>query len=107
MKTDEHKTLSEQEFDENYTLIPNPFNPFAGWTIGDGPGYLFETYGEELAYVRNVDPRRVWTLLENDDGNPYILSGLRFVNRIGHFVSEELVPDHFIVQVRLSTIHEE
>jgi hypothetical protein len=51
----------------------------------------FETYGEELDYVRSVydeDPRRVWTLVDGDDGNLYIVDGYHLVNRINYFVTE-------------------
>jgi hypothetical protein len=52
----------------------------------------FETYGEELDYVRSVydtDPRRVWTLIDGDDGNLYIVDGYHLVNRINYFVTEK------------------
>jgi len=51
----------------------------------------FETYGEELDYVRSVydkDPRRVWTLVDGDDGNLYIVDGYHLVNRVNYFVTE-------------------
>ena len=51
----------------------------------------FETYGRDLDYVRSVhdtDPRRVWTLVDGDDGNLYIVDGFHLVNRINYFVTE-------------------
>jgi hypothetical protein len=51
----------------------------------------FETYGEELDFVRSVydtDPRRVWTLVDGDDGNLYIVDGYHLVNRVNYFVTE-------------------
>ena len=48
----------------------------------------FETYGEELEFVRAQDPRCVWTLVDGDDGNLYIVDGYHFVNRINYFVTE-------------------
>jgi len=41
--------LTEDEFDDQVTLVSNHLNPLASWAIGDEPGSLFETYGEELA----------------------------------------------------------
>jgi hypothetical protein len=52
----------------------------------------FETYGEDLEYVlsvANTEPRRVWTLVEGDDGNLYIVDGYHFVNRLNYFVTKE------------------
>lgn len=48
----------------------------------------FETYGEELEFVRAQDPRCVWTLVDGDDGNLYIVDGYHFVNRVNYFVTE-------------------
>jgi hypothetical protein len=48
----------------------------------------FETYGQELEFVRAQDPRRVWTLVDGDDGNLYIVDGYHFVNRINYFVTQ-------------------
>ena len=35
--------LTEDEFTERYTTVPNHLNPHAAWMTGDGPGTLFET----------------------------------------------------------------
>ena len=52
----------------------------------------FETYGEELDYVRSVadtEPRRVWTLVDGADGNLYIVDGYHLVNRVNYFITKE------------------
>src|SRR5690348_14429772 len=67
--------LSEDAFDTNYPLLTNHLNPTASWAYGEGIGCLFETYGEELAFVRRQDPRTVWTFIDGDDGDQYVLSG--------------------------------
>jgi hypothetical protein len=71
--------FTEDEFEQRYTLAPNHLNPNASWTYGEGNGCLFETYGEELAFVRQQDPRTVWTLIEGDDAQ-YLLSGFHIVS---------------------------
>jgi hypothetical protein len=51
----------------------------------------FETYGDDLEFVRSVyetDPRKVWTLVEGDDGNLYITSGYHLVNRLNYFITK-------------------
>jgi hypothetical protein len=85
--------LTEDEFNEKYPLVTNHLNPNASWTYGDGPGYLFETYGEELAFVRSRDPRTIWTLVDCHDSNQYVISGYRLVNRIGYLISTVPFPE--------------
>ena len=60
--------MSEDAFDAQYPLLTNHLNPHATWAFGDGPGSLFETYGEELEFVRQQDPNTVWTLVDGDEG---------------------------------------
>jgi hypothetical protein len=99
--TDTPVEITEEEFDARYPLLTNHLNPHASWAFGDGPGCLFETYGEELAFVRQQDPRTVWTLVDGDEGDQYLASGLHFVNRIGYLVSTVPVPDDIDIQVHI------
>jgi hypothetical protein len=85
--------LTEDEFQANYPLVANHIDPNASCAFGDGPGCLFETFGEELAFVRGQNPRTIWTLVDGDDGNQYILSGYHLVNRIGYLISIIPFPD--------------
>lgn len=48
---------------------------------------LFETYGDDLAFVDSCNPAHVWTLVETDTGGEKIIEGMRFVNRLGYFVT--------------------
>lgn len=64
-------------------------------------GMLFETYGEELAYVHaKKDQWLVWTLVEDDDGNNAIVSGYHYVNQLGYFVCENPVNPKNFIEVR-------
>lgn len=65
---------------EDYRPIGNKFRP------GE---QMFETFGPELEYVKAQPENKVWTLMDDDDGNPVIVSGFHFVNRVGHFVTEK------------------
>ena len=94
-------TLTEDEFDEQFPLITNHLNPNASWAFGDGPGCLFETYGEELEFIRHQDPNRVWTFVDGDDGDQYVISRPHFVNRIGYLVSREPIPDNTSIEVHI------
>jgi hypothetical protein len=99
--TDTFIELTEDEFDALYPLVPNHINPSAGWAIGDGGGCLFETFGEEFAFIRRQDPRKVWTLIDGEDGDMYVVSGLHFVNRVGYLLSTIAVPEDATIQVHL------
>lgn len=103
--------LTEDEFEQRFTPMQNHLNDNACWN-----GCLFQTPGEELAFVRQQDPRRVWTLVANDDEaeeaiddngdgylirNDYILSGFHWTDRIGYFISEQPVPDDIDIEVRI------
>lgn len=58
-------------------------------SFAEGHGFnesLFETYGDDLAFVNSCDKLHVWTLVETDDGDR-IIEGCRFVNRLGYFVT--------------------
>ena len=99
--------LTEDEFDTRFPLLSNHINPSAGWGVGDGPGCLFETYGDEFDYVRRFDPRRVWTLLDGDDGDLYVVSGLHMVNRVGYLLSRDPVPDNQYFQVHIPMSQDE
>ena len=85
--TDAPIEMTEDEFDARYPLRRNHLNLHASWAFADEGGCLFETYGEELAFVRQQDPRTVWTFVDGDDDDQYVVSGFHFVNRIGYLVS--------------------
>jgi hypothetical protein len=76
----EHKL---DAWEEKYQPIQNHVDANAG--------DKFETYGEELDYVLSIadtEPKRVWTLVDGDDGNLYITSGYHLVNRINYFITK-------------------
>ena len=93
--------MTEDEFDDRYTLKTNHLNPHAGWAYDNGPGCLYGTHGEELEFVRQQDPRTVWTLVDGDDGGQHIISGFHFVNRIGYLISTDAVPEGVDIEIRI------
>jgi hypothetical protein len=93
--------ITEDEFDATYPLISNHLRPDAGWVYGESGGCLFETYGEELAFVRRQDPRTVWTLVDGDDGDQYLLSGFHLVNRVGYLISTVPMAEGADIQVHI------
>jgi hypothetical protein len=93
--------LTEDEFDDRFPLKPNHLNATAGWALGDAGGCLFETNGEELAFVKRQDPRTVWTLVDGDDEKMYVVNGFHFVNRVGYLLSTVPVLDNVTIEVHL------
>lgn len=93
--------LTEDQFDARYKLRTNHLNPHASWAFGDGTGCLFETYGEELDFVRSQDPQTIWTFVDGDDGDQYVMSGYHLVNRIGYLLSIEPVPEGTDIEVHI------
>jgi len=77
-------------WDEKYKPIPNHI---------DKGNDKFETYGEELDYVlsiANTEPKRVWTLVDGDDGNLYIVDGYHLVNRVNYFITKNPFEGEFM-----------
>lgn len=81
MKT--YKIMTEQEWFEQYKPIKNTIDDNASVN-----GYMFETYGDELAYVVTKDLENIWTYSDDDSGTPFISNGYHLVNRIGYFITE-------------------
>ncbi len=97
-----HIEMTEDEFDERYPLVPNHLNPNATWSLSDsGGGCLFETFGKELAFVRQQEPRTIWTLIDGEDGDLYVVSGYHFVNRVGYLISKVPFPEGVLIEVHI------
>jgi len=105
--TDTTIQLTEEAFAALYPLRTNHLNPAASWAYDENGGCLFETYGDEIAFVREQDPRAVWTLSDGDDGGQYVLSGFHVVNRIGYLVSTVPVPEGTTIRVHIPMPSEE
>ena len=78
--------LTEEEWFDKFKPIPNHIDENASFSDGDN-GYMFETYGEELDFVKSHQSNRIWTYCDNDFGGTSIFQGMRIVNRIGYFVT--------------------
>ena len=56
-------TLSEDDFASKYRPISNHLDASASFDWGEGYGTLFETFGDELTFVRSQPADTIWTLL--------------------------------------------
>jgi hypothetical protein len=80
------KKITEEQFDEQFTLVKNHIDDNASWE-----GNMFETYGSEAMHVYDKarEGNNVWTIIEGDDDTMFITSGIHLVNRIGYLITEE------------------
>ncbi|CCQ74242.1 Conserved protein of unknown function [Magnetospira sp. QH-2] len=79
---------------ERYRPIHNEFDKNAPFE-----GAMFETYGEELCFVRSCSPEKIWTLLDGEDARMRIGSGFHLVNRIGYFITNDPVPNGTSIEI--------
>ena len=80
------KKLTEDEFYEQFNMVTNHIDDNASFD-----GCMFETFGEELKYVKEFakkNPDKVWTILDSD-GKMFYSTGVHLVNRLGYFITEE------------------
>lgn len=56
--------------------------------------YMYETYGEELEFVKKQNPNNIWTLIESDNGKLYIVYGLHLINRFGYIITKKPWKNH-------------
>ena len=91
--------LTFDEWLDTYKPIPNYLDENASFQNESGFGVMFETYGEEVDFVKQQDPNRIWMYGSGDDGGLYIWSGWGFVNRLGYFVTEVPFPENTTIQV--------
>ena len=90
----------EMSFDEScdvYKPIKNHIDTNASFD-----GAMFETYGEEVDFVKATDEDRIWMYGDGDDGAAYLWNGWGFVNRIGYFITEVPCPPDTTIQVLVS-----
>jgi len=89
----------EMDFDEwvqTYKPITNHLDNNASFD-----GLMFETYGQEVEFVKSQDPNTIWMYGDGDNGS-YIWSGWGFVNRIGYFVTKVPFHQDTLIQIQVS-----
>lgn len=89
--------MTFEEADEKFKFIPNNYDEYSSLD-----GLMFETYGDEVEFVKSQPENRIWMYGDGDDGGTYIWSGWGFVNRIGYLVSQIPVPENTTIQIKMS-----
>ena len=95
--------LTEDEFCSQFRPLPNPIVSNAPMDFGDAKGCLIETFGPEAEFIRSFDRRRVWTLIDDNAGSMYIISGQRWINRLGYLITAKPWPENAVVEVKLES----
>lgn len=71
-----------------YDYWVDNFKPMPNHLINDGDTLHYETYGEEVEYVKLQDNHHIWTEVDGDSGT-YIVAGYHFVNRISYYITNK------------------
>lgn len=93
----EYKPISEVDFYEKYKPVINHLErkrqpkSVADEDIASYGGAMYETYGEDVEYIRSLckegKENLVWTITDCD-GELIVQTGCWLINRIGYIVTE-------------------
>lgn len=89
--------IKEQSWFDKYKPIKNHLDDNASFD-----GYMYETYGEEMEFVRSQPLNTIWTLIHGDYDSLFLDNGMHVVNRIGYFITTNPWPDDTVVEVIIS-----
>jgi hypothetical protein len=99
--------MTFEEWEAAYKPIFNHIDKNASFQDEDGNGLMFETYGDEVEFVKSQSPDKIWMYGDGDDGGSYIWNGWHIVNRIGYFVTEVPCPPNTTIQIQVGDSPEE
>ena len=86
------KFMTYDYWETNFKPIKNKISKYA-----DDDLIHFETYGEEVEFVKAqyaINPKTIWTEVDGDEGS-YIVAGYHFVNRIHYYITENPWTDEY------------
>lgn len=85
--------MTMEEWEATYKPIKNHLDSNASFQDESGEGIMFETYGDEIEFVKSHDPKYIWTYTHGDENSGWINNGWGFVNRLGYFITEVPCPE--------------
>jgi len=92
-------SLTPTEWHEQFKPIPNSLSRYNV----DGTDINFETFGEDLEFVKeHVDQNLVWTFSDGDMCS-FISNGYHYVNRLNYYVCSVPYDEDTIYEVITST----
>jgi len=74
----------------SYEKFVDDFEPYTN-TMSDDRGYnntMYETFSPEIDHVKAQNPEYIWTLIDGENNNSWIIPGFHFVNRLGYFITK-------------------
>lgn len=77
------------EWEAHFKPIVNHLDPQASWQTddGNGTGIMFETFGQEWEFVASQDENKVWSYMDDDEGNLILCGSFEDPDDvIGYFV---------------------
>lgn len=63
------------------------YKPIDNTVVKSAGTKMFETFGDEWEFIKEQDPRYVWTWVTGDMCD-IIVAGMAYVNRFGYYVTE-------------------
>lgn len=92
--------MTYEEWEEHYKPITN--RVVGGTNTDMDEDYcIFETFDEDLAFVKAQHPDKIWTVLDCD-GAMVISSGYHHVNRMYYIITEVARPSDVYVEILVS-----
>lgn len=83
--------IPSDQWVQKYKPKPSPSGDY-GYDFGDG-STLLEAYdydhGTLIANAVVNEPSRLWTVVDDDEGNAVVVPGYHFVNRQGYIITQE------------------
>jgi hypothetical protein len=74
----------------SYEKFVDDFEPYTN-TMSDDRGYnntMYETFSPEIDHVKAQNPEYIWTLIDGENNNSWIIPGFHIVDRIGYFICQ-------------------
>jgi hypothetical protein len=68
-------------------------------------GCMFETFGDDIDFLVNrskIKAEYIWTLIDCENENQYILPGYHIVDRVGYFITKKPWKSEFNIEVNVN-----
>jgi hypothetical protein len=75
--------MTFEEWGAAYKPIYNHIDKNASFQDESGNGLMFETYGDEVEFVKSQSPDKIWMYGDGDDGGSYIWNGWHILIGLG------------------------
>jgi hypothetical protein len=86
--------MSMEEWEKTFKPINNHLDDNASFQNENDEGIMFETYGDEIEFVKSQPVNRIWTYHHGDENSSYISNGMGVINRLGYFITELPCPEN-------------